>query len=316
MTGPAPTRPEISVVIPCRNEEANAAAIAAAVIAELEAASVDFDLIFIDNASTDATVPIIRALCAQDPRIRLIINTRNFGQMASPTHGILAAGGRAVIAMCADFQDSPALIGPFIERWRGGADIVLGVRASERSGWLKGALRRAAYRFQRRFGDYAIIPDATGFGLYDARVLDAIRTLREPEPFFRGLLVETGYRIETIPFVRPPRAGGRSNNTFITLLDFALSGLTASGRRMLRLPFFLGGFLMLIALAALAGAAVSACAGGPVLGWLIAAAVQAQAALVFLFLGMLGDQVRVIGERTRNAPMVIERERVNFPDRP
>jgi len=126
--------PDVSVVIPCRNEEDNARSIAAAVISQLEPLGVTFDIIFVDNQSNDRTVEIIRDMCASDPRIRLIINTRNFGQMRSPTHGIFAARGRAVIGMCADFQDPPTLLPQFIERWNAGIDIVLGVRESEKSG--------------------------------------------------------------------------------------------------------------------------------------------------------------------------------------
>src|SRR5690606_32403219 len=120
-------QPEISVVIPCFNEEANAEKIAAAVIGQLEKVSHSFDIIFIDNGSTDGTVEIIRGLCARDPRIRLIANTRNFGQLRSPTHALFQAAGRAVIGIVADFQDPPELIPQFVERWRAGADIVLGV---------------------------------------------------------------------------------------------------------------------------------------------------------------------------------------------
>lgn len=159
------SKPEISVVIACRNEEDNAEAIAAAVIAQLETVTESFDIIFIDNQSQDRTVEIIRGLSARDRRIRLIINTRNFGQMRSPTHGIYQAGGRAVISMCADFQDSPALLPEFVRRWRDGVDIVLGVRESEKSGVILSFMRNLSYGLQKRFGDYPIIPNATGFGI-------------------------------------------------------------------------------------------------------------------------------------------------------
>ena len=232
--------PEISVVIPCLNEEENAAAICKAVIAEVEKTGCSFELIFIDNRSTDRTVPIIREICERDARVKLIANTRNFGQMRSPTHGIYQARGRAVINMCADFQDPPALIPEFVRRWQEGAKIVLGVRQTEKSGAILTACRNASYALQRKFGDYPIIPNATGFGLYDAQVVRAVEALNEPEPFFRALLVETGFPIETIPFKRPERAGGRTKNNFLSLLDFALSGLAASSKGLLRVPLYFG----------------------------------------------------------------------------
>lgn len=206
--------PEISVVIPCFNEEDNAAAIAAAAVTQMETVSNDFDIIFIDNGSTDRTVDIVRELCAADKRIKLIRNTRNFGQLRSPTHAVLSASGRAVIGMVADFQDPPEMIPQFVERWRNGAEIVLATSRTKKVSPILAWLRALSYRLQRRFGDYPIIPNATGFGLYDRKVVDAIATLNEPEPFFRGLLVETGYRIETIPFTRPPaRADNRKTGS-------------------------------------------------------------------------------------------------------
>jgi glycosyltransferase involved in cell wall biosynthesis len=306
--------PEISVVIPCRNEEDNAEAIAAAVIAQLEPIVSSFDIIFIDNQSHDRTVEIIRGMCARDARIRLIVNTRNFGQMRSPTHAIFQAGGKAVIGICADFQDSPDLLPEFVQRWRAGVDIVLGVRQSERSGPILTFVRGLAYELHKRFGDYPIIPDATGFGLYDRRVIEAIRSLNEPEPFFRGLLVESGYSIETIPYKRPPRAAGRSNNNFFTLLDFALNGLAGSSRKLLRAPLYVAFFLALLTSVCLVGAVWAAFTAHSVQMWLLAAMIEGQFCLLFGFLGLLGVQVALVSERTRNQPLVLERERLNFPN--
>jgi glycosyltransferase involved in cell wall biosynthesis len=305
--------PEISVVIACRNEEANVEAIADAVSRELESVDADFDIIFIDNESTDRTVDVVKSICASNPRVRLIVNTRNFGQMRSPTHGIYQAGGRAVISMCADFQDSPALIPEFVRRWRAGAPIVLGVREREKSSPMLAAMRRLSYSLQRQFGDYPIIPNATGFGIYDAKVVRAIQSLNEPEPFFRGLLVETGYAIETIPFKRPQRAGGRSNNNFFTLLDFALNGLAGSSKGLLRAPLYVAFLIGLLTIISLIGALVAAFTGRSVQLWLLSAMLEGQFALLFLFLGLIGVQIRQISDRTRNTPLVLERERVNFP---
>jgi glycosyltransferase involved in cell wall biosynthesis len=307
-------RPDISVVIPCYNEEENAAAICAGVITVLEPLALDFDIIFIDNHSTDHTVEIIREMCARDARVRLIVNTRNFGQMRSPTYGIYQARGRAVIGMCADFQDPPALLPEFVARWRAGADIVLGLRQGEsKNGVMLRATRALSYWLARNFGDYPVLPGATGFGLYDSRVVRATQMLSEPEPFFRGMLVETGYRLETIPFPRPPRAGGKSKNNFLTLLDFAMSALAGSSKRLLRLPIYIGVFGAVMTVMMLIGGLLAFFFDRPIAGWLIAAVVQAELALLFGFLGLLGDNVRIISERTRGTPLVLERERVNFP---
>lgn len=307
--------PEVSIVIPTRNEEENALQIAAAVIAQMETTGVTFDLLFIDNASQDRTVELLRGLCARDPRVRLIVNTRDFGQMRSPTYGIFQARGRAIINMCADFQDPPALLPEFVRRWQAGADIVLGVRESEESSSrrLSGA-RRVAYWFANRFADYSVIPNATGFGLYTRQVVRDIERLKEPEPFFRGMLVETGWQIETIGYRRPPRAGGKSNNNFFALLDFTSSGLAGSSKRLVRIPLYAGAVGGLVALIMLPISLIAAVMGIAGIGWFITIAVQLQLAALFLFLGLIGDQIRLISERTRQTPLVIERERINFPD--
>lgn len=305
--------PVFSVVIPCRNEEANVTAIASAVINEMEKVGEPFDLLFIDNASEDATVPLIRGMCARDPRIRLIVNVRNFGQLRSPAHAIYQARGQAIISLCADFQDPPELIGRFIERWRAGADVVFAVRQSEKSPLLLKIWRDMSYAFVSRFGDYPVIPNATGFGLYDRKVVRAAAALNEPEPFLRGMFVETGYAVETIPYARPARAGGRSNNNFLTLLDFAVSSFSGSSKRMLRAPLYVGALTGLVAMLSLLLALIAAVTGGHVGFWLISTAIEAQLAILFIFLGLMGDQLRLVSERTRATPLVIERERVNFP---
>ena len=308
------TRPDISVIIPCLNEEDNAARIVDAVREQLESEAVSFEIILIDNGSTDRTVAIIRGLCAADPRVKLIINTRNFGQLRSPTHALFQASGRAVIGIVADFQDPPEMIPQFIERWRNGADIVLATSQTKKVSPMFAALRRTSYAMQRKFGDYPIIPNATGFGLYDAKVVRAIAALNEPEPFFRGLLVETGYRIETIPFKRPPRAAGKSKNGFLALLDFALSGLAGSSKGLLRVPLYVSFFIFLATAFTVLGAIYSMIVGANPRMWLFAALLEFQFGLLFLFLGLLGVQVRMISDRTRGTPLVIERERVNFAD--
>jgi glycosyltransferase involved in cell wall biosynthesis len=308
--------PELSIVIPCYNEEENVRAIHAAVKQEAERHVASCEIIFIDNHSTDATRALLREICTEHPMTRAIFNNRNYGQMRSPTHGIYQAEGAAVIGMCADFQDPPALIGELVRQWRCGAQIVLGQRREEKTSWLLGRTRALGYGFLARFGDYPIIPGVTGFGLYDREVVDMLASWNEPEPFFRGMLVESGYRLAVIPFDRPPRAAGETKNNFWTLLNFALSGLAGSGKTLLRLP------LLVSAYAALATSIlfVVTLARLFLTGWspvmMIVTVVTGFFAIMMLFLGLIGDQVRLLAERTRNLPLVIEEERLNFvPER-
>lgn len=245
--------------------------------------------------------------------MRVIFNNRDYGQMRSPTYGLYQAEGRAVIGMCADFQDPPEMIGAFVARWRAGAQVVLGQRRSERASPMLRAARHMGYGFLRRFGDYPVIPGATGFGLFDRIVIDTLAAWNEPEPFFRGMVVESGFRLELEPFDRPGRAAGESKNDFVALASFALSGLAGSAKSLLRLPLFLSVYIAALALCLLVAAPVALALDGPVWALLGLALGFVLFAVLLLFLGLIGEQVRMLAERSRNVPLVIEEERINFP---
>jgi len=218
-----------------------------------------------------------------------------------------------VIGMCADFQDPPAMIGEFVRQWRAGAQIVLAQRRSERTSPLLGTVRWLGYAFLRKFGDYPVIPGATGFGLFTREVVDTLAAWNEPEPFFRGMLVESGFRLAILPVDRPERAAGTSKNDLAALAAFALSGLAGSAKSLLRLPIILALFASAIALPLLVAATVAALSGRPSLALLGFAVGFGMFAMVLLFLGLIGEQVRMLAERSRNVPLVIEAERINFP---
>ena len=306
--------PEISVVIPCLNEALNVGLISAAVIAELDKVGATYEIVFIDNGSTDGTSDLIRALCAENHCIRLIINTRNFGQMRSPTHAIYQTRGRAIIGICADFQDPPEMIGNFIARWRAGAPIVLAVRQSEAMSLTLRAVRLIGYRLFELFGDYPIIPGATGFGLYDRRVVDILSKWRDPEPFFRGMLLESGFDVQTIPYHRPPRVRGQASNNVLSLIRFGISALAGSAKGLLRAPLYASSALFALALATLVALLVEVVAGRAFVATLIVFVIEIGFGLNFLFLGILGEQVRLVAEMARKVPLVVEKERVNFED--
>lgn len=304
--------PELSIVIPCYNEEENVEAICAAVNAEAEKYVRSHEIILIDNYSTDGTRELIQDLCSKDKRIRAIFNNANYGQMRSPTHAIYQTRGKAVIGMCADFQDPPALIGEMIRIWRTGAKIVLGQRRSERTSPIMTMLRNAGYNLLRKVSDHPVLSNVTGFGLYDREVVDLLATWKEPEPFFRGMLVESGYPITLIAFDRPGRAAGKTKNNVYSLISFALSGIAASARSLLRMPILLSVWIALAAALLVCAAIVAAIVGSAVSPWLITSLVTALFAVLFFFLGLIGDQVRLLAERARNVPLVVEERRINF----
>ncbi len=305
---------ELSITIPCYNEEENVIAMYEAVTIEAQTHSRSHEIIFIDNASTDSTRLLLRELSERDPRVRVILNNRNYGQMRSPTYAIYQAEGAAVMAMCCDFQDPPALIGPMIAQWRAGAQIVMGQRRTEKGSPLLGIVRRGGYSLLRRFADYPIIPGATGFGLYDREVIDMMASWNEPEPFVRGMAVESGYRLALLPFDRPARAAGESSNGFWSLMNFALSGIAGSVKSLLRLPLILSIYFAMFAVGLAVVTVIRQIffSYSPVM--IAISIVTAMFATMLLFIGLIGDQLRLLVERSRNVPLVIEEERLNFPD--
>lgn len=312
-SSPSHPFPELSIVIPCYNEEENVRAICAAVAAQARICVASHEIILIDNGSTDGTRAIMRQLCAENPDIRVIFNNRNYGQMRSPTYGIYQAEGAAVIGMCADFQDPPEIIPELVRQWRAGAQVVLGQRRSEKAPLPLRLARRWGYAFLRRFGDYPVIAGATGFGLFDREVVDTLAAWHEPEPFFRGMVVESGFRLALVPVDRPQRAAGHSKNDVAALASFALSGLAGSARSLLRFPVLLSFYMALITAVLLVLTLVALAINGP--SWpLILLTVQIGIfAVLLLFMGLMGDQLRLVAERGRNVPLVIEEERINFP---
>jgi glycosyltransferase involved in cell wall biosynthesis len=310
------TAPELSIVIPCYNEIDNIRGIVTAVTREAVLHAASHEIILIDNHSTDGTREAIADLCRADGRVRAILNNRNYGQMRSPTHGIYQARGAAVIGMCADFQDPPAMIGQFLALWRGGAKVVLAQRRSEQAAPLLSLARRLGYAALGRMADYPLVPGATGFGLFDRTVVDTLKTWREPEPFFRGMVVESGFPLALVPFDRPARAAGETKNGIGSLVSFALSGLAGSAKSLLRLPILLSLWTGLTAILLGLASVVAGLAGGPAALLAALAVMFAMFATLLLFLGLIGDQVRLITERTRNVPLVIEEARLNFPKAP
>jgi len=306
------SRPELSIVIPCFNEVENVRAICGAVTEQASKVAGSHEIVLIDNHSTDGTRELIRQICAEDPRIRAIFNNRDYGQMRSPTYGLYQATGRAVIGMGADFQDPPSMIPALVDQWRAGAQVVLAQRRTERASWLLTIVRRLGYAFLARFGDYPVIPGATGFGLFDRKVLDVLSGWNEPEPFFRGMVIESGFRLAVVPYDRPGRVAGESKNGFRQLTAFALSALAGSARTLLRFPLLAAACALFVTFVLAVSALIAALSGKPsaTIGWLTLGV--GGFGMIMLALGLISEQLRLVAERSRNVPLVIEEERINF----
>jgi glycosyltransferase involved in cell wall biosynthesis len=306
----------ITVVTPCFNEEDNAAQIYEAVRAVFAGLpQYRYEHLFIDNASRDATPKILRALAAADPRVKVIFNNRNFGPVRSPMHGLLQARGDAVIGMAADFQDPPELIPELVARWERGARTVLCVKPQSDENRLMYAARDAYYRLLARLADVDIIRQTTGFGLFDRSVMDTMRRLDDPNPFFRGLLSEIGADIEQLPYKQPRRARGQSKIGLYTLVDIGLQGFVNHTRVPLRLAMFVGfGVAVLSAITGLAYLVAklvfwnqfSLGVAPIVVGFFLLSSVQ------LIFIGVVGEYVGAIFTQVKAVPLVFERERLNF----
>ena len=306
----------ITVVTPCYNEEANVEALYQAVRAIFAALpQYRYRHLFIDNKSKDGTRDILRGLAAADSNVQVILNARNFGHIRSPYHAIMQAEGDAVIGMACDFQDPPELIPRFIAKWEEGYRIALGVKESAHESGLFYSIRSRYYRLLTSISDIELVQQATGFGLYDRAVLEHLRRINDPYPYFRGLLAEIGYEVARIPFSQPPRKRGVTSQNFYTLYDIAFLGIVSHSKVPLRLAtmtgFAMGALSMVAAFFYLIAKLVfwnSFQLGlAPILiGFFFISAVQ------LIFVGILGEYIGAIYTQVRNHPPVFEGERLNL----
>lgn len=307
---------KITIVTPCFNEEDNVEEVyaqAKAVFQDMP--EVAYEHLFIDNCSTDRTVPLLRQLAAADPKVKVIINARNFGHIRSPYYGLLQADGDAAILLVADLQDPPALMKDFVRHWLAGEKIVVGVKPSSEESSMMFAVRRLYYRMITRIADVKLIQNFTGFGLYDQRVLEVLRQIDDPYPYLRGLVSEVGFEPLQISYNQPRRQRGITKNNFYTLYDIAMLGITSHSRVPLRLAtmigFALSGLSLLVSVVYLLLKLLFwnqfSMGTAPVLiGVFFFASVQ------LFFIGLLGEYVGAILTHVMKRPLVVERERINF----
>ena len=306
----------ISVVAPCYNEQGNVRELARQV-AELFAAlpQYDFELIFADNCSTDGTLAELRALAAEDRRVKAIVNARNVGHIRSPFHAYLQARGDAVIAIVSDLQEPPALIARFLERWEAGYKIVVGVRTGSEEWFPMKQLRDCYYRALATIAEGDIVRNFTGFGLYDRQVIEILRTVDDPVPYFRGLISEIGFPRATVEYRASKRQRGVSKNNLYTLYDNAMLGFTNHSKLPLRLATMTGFVASLLCLAVgfaylayklLYWERFSLGVAPLVIGIFFLGSVQ------LFFLGVVGEYVGAIHTQVLKRPRVIESERINF----
>jgi len=310
----------ISVITGCFNEEENVEELYRRVRDAIAAAGpYRYEHIFIDNSSTDGTVPVLKRIAATDSNVRIIVNARNVGHIRSPMHAFRQATGECVISLVADLQDPPEMITEMIRQWEAGYSMVLGIKRSSEENPLMFWVRRKYYRMVNQLSSIETFENFTGFGLYDRRVVDLVKSFDDPYPYFRGMIAEIGLPHKKMLYDQPARKRGITKNNFYSLYDLGMLGIINHSKVPLRMATFAG----------FAGAALSFASGlgyflykllfwsrfsvgiAPlVIGIFLLGSIQ------LLFMGMLGEYVGAIHTQVQHRPLAVELERINFQYQP
>ena len=307
----------ISFMIPCYNEKENVVPMSEAIVSLMgnELKAYDYELLFIDNCSTDGTRELLRQICAGNKKIKAIFNAKNFGQFNSPYHAMCQTTGDCTVSLCCDFQDPVEIIPKFVEEWEKGYKIVCGIKATSRENKIMRFLRTCYYKLIRKMSDVEQIEHFTGFGLYDKSFIEVLKTLDDPTPFMRGIVAELGYKRKDVTYEQARRAAGSTHNNFFTLYDAAMLSFTTYTKMGLRLATILGFILSVLSL--IVGLVYLVM---KLIWWdrfvagmtPILIMVTVLGSVQLFFIGLLGEYILNINKRVLHRPLVIEEERINF----
>ena len=308
---------KISIMVPCYNEEENVVPLSEALIDMFknDLPNYEYDILYIDNASTDTTRIKIRALCEGNPKIRAIFNAKNFGQFNSPYYGILQTDGDCTIPVCADFQDPIELIPELVKKWEEYYKIVCAIKSHSKENKIMYFLRSVYYKMIKKMSSSEQIEHFTGFGLYDKSFVQILRDLDDPIPFIRGIIGELGYKRTEIEYMQPKRRAGKTHNNFYTLYDAAMLSFTSYTKIGLRLATFIGaifaGLSIIVGIIYLVLKIIywdRFMAGMAPLILIV----SFMSSLQIFFIGLMGEYILSMNKRLMNRPLVIEEERLNF----
>ena len=314
---------KISILIPCFNEVENAELMAESIKNVMDEALNDYkyEIVFIDNCSTDGTRDVIEKLCAKDKCIKAIFNVTNFGQFNSPFYGMCQCDGDCVIPVCCDFQDPIEMIPIFVKKWEEGHKIVSGVKSKSKENGFIYFLRSIYYKLIKNMSSVKMIEHFTGFGLYDKTFITLIGKLDDPIPFLRGIVAEygAGFNMIEVEYEQQRRKAGKTHNNFYTLYDAAMLSFTSYTKIGLRLATFFGamcaGVSFIIAMVYLVMKLVHwdrfVAGNAPLtIGVFLLGGIQ------LLFIGLIGEYILNINTRVIHRPIVVEERRINFDDEP
>jgi len=306
---------KISIITPTFNEAENIEKLCEEISKEMSKLAYEYEHIIIDNNSEDKTIEIIKKIAEKDKRIKIIINTRNFGHIRSPIHGMLQASGDACIMMSSDFQDPPELIPQYIQEWEKGNEIILGQRKTSDESVVMNFIKDLFYKFIGLISEVSLMRNTTGSGLFSKKIVDQIRKIDDPYPYFRGLISEISSEIKLIQFHQPKRKGGKTKNNLYTLYDIGILGIVKHSKIPLRIMTFIGFVTSILSIIVaivfffykiLYWDSFELGIAPLLIGLFAIASIQ-----IFL-LGFIGEYVMNILTQTRKLPLVIEKERINF----
>jgi len=306
---------KISIVTPTFNEEENIKKLCSGIKIEMEKLNVSYEHIVIDNCSTDKTITNLKEICSTDKNVKAIINTKNFGHIKSPFHGILQSSGDACILMASDFQDPLDLIPVYVKKWLGGSKIVLGKKITSEENNLIFSIRKFFYKFLNKISETKLTENTTGSGIFDKSVINQLKKINDPYPYLRGLLNELSEEISVVEFKQPKRLSGKTKNNIFTLYDIGMLGIIKHSRAPLRLVTLLGFILSFFSLLTafiyfiyklIFWNSFDIGIAPLVIGIFGFASIQ------ILLLGIIGEYVGILLIHLRNMPLVIEKERINF----
>lgn len=311
----------LSVVVPVKDEEEAVGHFVERVRAVVEAlddpAAASFEILFVDDGSSDGTIEQIRKANAADPRVRAISFSRNFGKEAALSAGLDHARGEAVVPMDVDLQDPPEVLGEMLARWREGFEIVYGVRNDRETDSLPKRLTADLYYRAHNWLSSDKIPEHAGdFRLLDRKVVEVIRQMPERTRFMKGLFAWAGFRQASVTYRRSPREHGQSKFNYWKLWTFALDGITSASTVPLRVWSYLGGIVALISLVyAIFVIIRTMIFGVQVPGYAsLIVTILFLGGLQLLSLGILGEYVGRIFIETKHRPLYIVRDRIGGDD--
>jgi glycosyltransferase involved in cell wall biosynthesis len=316
-------RPLISVITPTLNEVASVHACQEAVarVFDEHLKGYDFEHIFADNASSDGTPDELRRMAKTSKRIKVILNSRNFGSEASMLNAVLRSSGNAVVVMIpADLQDPPEIIPEFVNLWKQGYKVVYGIRRTRSDRAVMLGLRKFFYRAVNRMSHFDIPHDVGEFQFIDRQVVEALREFDDTRPYLRGMIAACGFKSKGIEYDMKARLTGRSSMNFLKLIDFGLNGLISFSSFPMRVSmmagFFIAGISLIYSLYEfVVGLVFYQEFGSPGIATLIVALFFFGGVQLF-FMGVLGEYVLAIHGQVRRGPLVIEAEAINFDEGP